>query len=237
MAILLKNTVLYGTDIDGLGTFLNADEGVLNLTPNGSLIEYNGVINFNKFNYSSSLLITSAADLSAITFTLTGVNNGYNVVEYLQGPNANTVSSEHMFETITSISISADINDQFTLGYGDDVAIYFTSTISKVGNVRPVISTTYISPNRVGAVPANTWLFLTTVREGKILLKRTELVNETTRPVDYRILNSVSIPEATVRSGNAFTVIANVSGLQCVIRVKDNSITSPTFFSFMGNTY
>lgn len=234
MAILLKNVVLYGTELDGLGVFANVNEGKLSLTPNGRLIEYDGVINFDKFNYSSTLLITSVADLSNITFILKGVNNGYNVVEYIQGPNNNTVSSIHMFETITSISISADINDQFSLGYGRDVAIYFTSTISKTANVRPVITTSYVCPDKAGAVPANQWLFLTTVSEGKILLKRTELDNVTTRPVTYRILNSLGIPESTARSGSAFTAVANVSGLQCVIRVKNDSITSPTFFNFMG---
>lgn len=235
MAISLKNTVLYGTDVDGLGTFVNVNEGKLNLTPDGRLIEYNGVIDFDKFNYSSSLLITSANDLSNITFTLTGVNNGYRVVEYLIGPNANTVSSENMFEQITSISISANINVQFQLGYGRDVAIYATSSIGRFNEVRPIITTTYVCPNKAGAVPANAWMFIITVREEKILLKTNELDNVTTRPVDYRILNAVSIPEATVRAGSAFATVANVSALQCIIRVKDNSITSPTFFSIMSN--
>lgn len=52
--------------------------------------------------------LTSAGDLSALTFTITGTDEqGAAQTEAVTGPNAATVTSTKFFKTITSIAVSA----------------------------------------------------------------------------------------------------------------------------------
>lgn len=72
--------------------------------------------------------ITSAANLSAITFTLTGTDaDGVALVEAVTGPNATTVESTEYFRTVTSIAISATLGaNTVDLGWVDE---FVTPTI------------------------------------------------------------------------------------------------------------
>lgn len=66
--------------------------------------------------------ITSAANLSGITFTLTGTDADDNVItEDVTGPNATTVESTKYFKTLTSVEISATLGaNTVDLGFVDE---------------------------------------------------------------------------------------------------------------------
>jgi len=74
------------------------------------------------------IAIVSAANLSAITFTLTGTDaDGVALVEAVTGPNATTVESTGYFKTVTSIAISATLGaNTVDLGWADE---FVTPTI------------------------------------------------------------------------------------------------------------
>ena len=61
-------------------------------------------------NLSHLTTITSAANLSALTFTITGKDaSGVALTETITGPNATTVTGTKYFSSITSISVSATL--------------------------------------------------------------------------------------------------------------------------------
>ncbi len=72
--------------------------------------------------------ITSAANLAAITFTLTGTDaDGVALVEAVTGPAATTVESTGYFKTVTSIAISATLGaNTVDIGWVDE---FVTPTI------------------------------------------------------------------------------------------------------------
>src|SRR5438105_8434289 len=78
--------------------------GAGNLLINGTL----ATAGVAKLDAQRTLGLTSAGNLSAINFTLTGTDDQGRVIsEVLAGPNANTVSSVLNYRTITSIAVSA----------------------------------------------------------------------------------------------------------------------------------
>lgn len=68
--------------------------------------------------------ITSAANISAITLTLTGTDaDGKTQTEAVTGPNATTVESTKYFKTLTSITASATLGaNTMDVGWVDEVA-------------------------------------------------------------------------------------------------------------------
>ncbi len=70
------------------------------------------------------LSITSAANISAITFTITGTDaDGVTLTEAVTGPNATTVESTGYFKTVTSITISATLGaNTANVGWVDEIA-------------------------------------------------------------------------------------------------------------------
>lgn len=73
------------------------------LTLNGSLLQpgYNTVV-FQ--GYTRTITLTSGNNLSGVNFTINGVLNNSPLSEVLAGPNANTVTSVHIYDAITSIT-------------------------------------------------------------------------------------------------------------------------------------
>jgi len=69
------------------------------------------------------LSITSAANISAITFTVTGTDaDGVTQTEAITGPNATTVESTSYFLTVTSITISATLGaNTANVGWVDEI--------------------------------------------------------------------------------------------------------------------
>lgn len=74
------------------------------LVINGSLAA-GGQVDFVGFARTVSL--TSTANLSAVTFTISGTINGLNIMDTVAGPNINTIESNLIFDTITDISTNA----------------------------------------------------------------------------------------------------------------------------------
>ena len=92
--------------------------GAANLTLDGNLAnQVTNQVSFINHGYSRSISITSANDLSAVNFTITGVQNGTLITEVLIGPNANTVFSVEIYDVIFSIATSAAVN-QVSVGVG-----------------------------------------------------------------------------------------------------------------------
>jgi hypothetical protein len=87
-----------------------------NLTLNGALVS-GGVATLDN---PRRVLITTAGNESAKTFTITGTNyNGLGQSETLTGPNVGTVQSVLDYKTITSVSISANAAGAVTVGTSD----------------------------------------------------------------------------------------------------------------------
>lgn len=60
---------------------------------------------------SRSISITSPDDLSLVNFTITGTYNGNTLSEVLGGPNATTVESANIYDSIQSVSTSAAVTN------------------------------------------------------------------------------------------------------------------------------
>jgi hypothetical protein len=86
--------------------------GAGNLILNGNLANSIGSeVNFLSQGYSRSLSIDSANDLSGVTFTIKGTQNGELITVETAGPNATTKYVDDVFDVVTSISVSAVAND------------------------------------------------------------------------------------------------------------------------------
>lgn len=83
-----------------------------NLVLNGYLSnEINREVSFLARGYSRSLAIFSNEDLSAVTFTINGIQNGITVTEGITGPAEDqTVFSAKIYDVITSITVDEEIN-------------------------------------------------------------------------------------------------------------------------------
>jgi hypothetical protein len=77
-----------------------------NLLLNGNLA-LNGFVVFQGFGRTVSL--TSAGDNSGVNFTITGSRYSHPIVETIAGPNADTVETVNVFDTITSISVDGAV--------------------------------------------------------------------------------------------------------------------------------
>lgn len=85
--------------------------GAGNLTINGNLANLvNGQVSFIQKGYSRQISLTSANDLSARQFTITGMQNGITITETITGPNNNTVYSVQVYDVISSISVNGAVN-------------------------------------------------------------------------------------------------------------------------------
>ena len=103
------------------GTFTSSD------TPNQ--------ISFISNNFIRSVSITSANNLSAINFTITGFQNEALVTETIVGPNNNTVFGTKYYDIITSVAASGSVT-QVSVGTGSAgyLPLIQLSTISSSTN-------------------------------------------------------------------------------------------------------
>lgn len=70
-------------------------------------------------NNVAALNITSAGNILAVDFTITGVNSlGVAATEEIIGPNANTVTSTTSWQSISSVTVSAQPGTNTSLGFG-----------------------------------------------------------------------------------------------------------------------
>ncbi len=81
-----------------------------NLLLNGTYSSgISSTINFNTQGFVRNVSLASANNLSATTFTITGVQNNTVVISTLAGPNNNTVSTTEVFDIISTITASTAI--------------------------------------------------------------------------------------------------------------------------------
>jgi hypothetical protein len=177
------------------------------ITLNGSYVELDNTVNFIKRGYSSSVSITSAANISGTLFTIYGVNNGVYTTEVLAGANVNTVDSIGMYEKIISITTSGNIANGFTIGSNRNVAVLVEFLDNNFTNLKPEFSCSYTSP--VGYVAAiNTMGIIGINSPSNVMLYRgygSPLVSITTavcagRPANFEL---ISVPATTVALLNA----------------------------------
>lgn len=122
---------------------------------NGPLVLPNGQVSFISMGYSSNISITSAANNSAYSYIISGVSNGTVVSETIVGPNANTVSTNTLFDIVTSVRSTNNINlaQAVTIGSGSSIAIVLQNANNLADNGQP--NTLYnIFVNAVGAAGA-----------------------------------------------------------------------------------
>jgi len=78
------------------------------------------------FDVPRNVIITSAGDDSAKTFTVTGTDEyGVTVKETITGANADVASGKKAFKTVTAVAISANSASTVTIGTGDVLGLPF----------------------------------------------------------------------------------------------------------------
>lgn len=109
---------------------------------NGSFINIPRQASFINNGYASGLSFTSAGNLSAYTFIVTGTFNGSVVQENITGPNANTVYTTNIFHTINSVILvnqagNIPVTSAFTIGSNYNIAVILYDGNSKGGLTHP----------------------------------------------------------------------------------------------------
>jgi len=82
---------------------------------NGTFSTFSNIVVFPSM--TRSVIITSANDLTGVTFTINGTSNGQDISENLVGPNNGIATSLNLFSTITSITVDNDALE-FAIGTG-----------------------------------------------------------------------------------------------------------------------
>lgn len=90
--------------VAALQTLAGAGALILNGTYSNAV---NNTVNFIRNGFVRIVTLTSANNLSAVNFTIIGIQNGVSIIEVIAGPNNNTVNSTNEFDIITSITTSA----------------------------------------------------------------------------------------------------------------------------------
>lgn len=85
---------------------IQSTTGAVSLVINGNLAS-GGIVPFINNGYSRQVSFTSANNLSAASFTITGLQNGVSISEVVTGPNNNTVYSTNIYDVVSSIVSSA----------------------------------------------------------------------------------------------------------------------------------
>lgn len=97
---------------------IQTSAGAGNLILNGNLAnQVVGNVSLILKGYSRQVSLTSANNLSGVTFTITGTQNGVVITEDIVGPNANTVYGALVYDIITSVSADNAAN-QVSVGTG-----------------------------------------------------------------------------------------------------------------------
>jgi hypothetical protein len=125
------------------------------LTLNGALVTSGVAV----LDAARRVLITTGANESALTFTITGTNwQGNLISETIPGPNATTGQTTNSFKTVTGVSISGNATGTVIVGTNgvadspwvrfDDWAPNFITVMCDVdGTVNYTVQTTLDDPN------------------------------------------------------------------------------------------
>lgn len=240
MAVFRKSVDLPAGNLAGnasnIGNFV-AGANAGNLILNGSYVEVDGTVNFIKKGYSSSVSITSAANISAITFTIYGINNGFYTTEVVTGPNINTVTTTGLYEKIISISINNNTGNAFTIGSNRDVAVLVEFLNNNFTNLKPEFSCSYISST--GYVAAiNTMGIIGINDSNKIMLYKgygSPLVTITTptcagRPNNFKLISVVATTVASLNAGINYSSSNATANTMCskILFIATNAVMTAT---------
>lgn len=103
------------TAVAAAQTLTAAGSLTLNGTSANTYGPYIGSTRFDRFN--RKLTLTSAGNLSAVNFTITGMDTNNNIVtEVIAGPNATTVTTVNLYNRVLSIVASAAVASAITVG-------------------------------------------------------------------------------------------------------------------------
>jgi len=139
--------------------------GAANLILNGNLADrVTNQVSFIDRGYSRSISLTSANNLAAVNFTISGIQNGVLITEVLAGPNSNTVYSVQIYDKIYSIATSGLVN-QVRAGTGhlgffplidinlerDNINYILTTSKVTAGSIRTTIFATIVGIRNNGS--------------------------------------------------------------------------------------
>jgi hypothetical protein len=92
---------------------------------NGDLVNFDAPV-FALFRGISRVVsITSAGNISGVDFTISGTLNGSSVSETLAGPNATTVETTQLFDTVTSVTVNGAVGTDTSVGTGTTGATHY----------------------------------------------------------------------------------------------------------------
>jgi hypothetical protein len=141
-----------------------------NLLLNGTYFDAPPTVSFMSRGFARQVSLTSLNNLSAATFTISGVQNTTLVTEIINGPNNGTVSTTKYFDIISSISVNQAVNG-VSAGTGLEGAFNLFSITNQTQNS---LSTVYAT-NNAFALSLNDRL--TTGANYKIYYSLTDLIN------------------------------------------------------------
>ncbi len=188
---------------------LQTTVGAANLSINGLLNAKNGTLSFINQGYSRSVSLTSAGNLSARTFSITGVQNGITVTENITGPNANTVYGVGVYDSILSISVNGVVATAVQVGTG---YLGFFPLIN-INLYRPVISYA-LSTAKLTAVSIATIIYNT---------------------VDNIDNNGLSFQDNIANNTNVFVIKASNADDQFILPTANITVCGSILISIVGD--
>ncbi len=103
--------------------------------PQGDIVVPEKLKTFD-FGFASIISINSAADLSAITFTIVGSFRGKEIREEVQGANAGSATTNYFYDKIISFSASAASANTFTVSIGSySIVVFDTYNTTNSNNI------------------------------------------------------------------------------------------------------
>jgi hypothetical protein len=203
--IALDQTVIAGKLLTLNGKYANLTNGQANLIEAGIIPQ---------------ITLTSESDLSAVSFIITGYQNGVFIQETLEGPNENTVSSENYFDIIESILSQSE----------DEIAGNITVGISSVGFFSAIL----LNTEKKIANPAGAIRFIAAEENPATYVIYTSLNNiSNSQPyntlIENHILQSVNLAGDTISQ----TLESNYVAKNLVIQISVNADNVPLKMQFL----
>lgn len=174
------------------------------LVLNGTLVNATGEVSFVQNGYSSSVSITCGFNISVLNFTIIGTFAGMLISEVITAPNANTVTTNNLFDSVTSIIISGVTIRAFTIDSNVNTAVIlnnnFLSSSNKTSN--SIYSILLNSRTAAGNWAAGSAVIYGVADTVPTLLQANALVNITTYNNFFALFGaSAVITQAQLNSG------------------------------------
>jgi hypothetical protein len=203
--IALDQTVIAGKLLTLNGKYANLTNGQANLIEAGIIPQ---------------ITLTSGSNLSAVSFIITGYQNGVFIQEPLAGPNATIVSSENYFDIIESILPQSE----------DEIVGNITVGINSVGFFSAIL----LNTEKKIANPAGAIRFIAAEENPATYVIYTSLNNiSNSQPyntlIENHILQSVNLEGDTISQ----TLESNYVAKNLVIQISKNAENVPLKMQFL----